>query len=65
MSTLSMIMLPDRASKNRNRASVNDDFPAPVRPTMPMAGVKIACALTEEAVARMTREVASLANIVD
>lgn len=36
MSRPSMKTLPERASKNRKRARVNDDFPAPVRPTTPI-----------------------------
>lgn len=36
MSSPSMWMLPDRASRKRNKARVSDDLPAPVRPTTPI-----------------------------
>ena len=36
MSTPSMVIFPPAPSRIRNKANVNDDFPAPVRPTMPI-----------------------------
>lgn len=36
MSTPSMVIFPPALSRIRNKANVNDDFPAPVRPTMPI-----------------------------
>lgn len=35
MSTPSIKMVPSAASTIRNKLRVNEDFPAPVRPTMP------------------------------
>ena len=36
MSTSSMLMLPPALSRIRNKAKVNEDFPAPVLPTIPI-----------------------------
>ena len=35
MFTLSIVIWPEDGSNTRNNAKVNEDLPAPVRPTMP------------------------------